>query len=215
MLKILQTLPPNYFNILKSYLQCRHLVVTYKNSTSPPVPMLSGVPQGSVLRPFLYTLYMADIPQSPNTALSTFTDDTAILSNHSNRITASTKLQTHLQSIEKWTRKWKIKINKEISKHVTFSVRRGSCPHLTYNRIVIPQADTVKYMGLHLDRRLTWNYHSIMETPGPQNQRLTLDHRQTLSTLAEQPTTNLQGNTKTGLDLRYRAMGRRLTNKYS
>ena len=33
------------------------------------------------------------------------------------------------------------------------------CPQLTFNQIVIPQADTVKYLGLHLDRRLTWNCH--------------------------------------------------------
>jgi hypothetical protein len=63
--------------------------------------MFSGVPQGSVLGPFLYTIYTADIPQSPNTALSTFADDTAILSKHFNPITASAVLQTHLQSIEK------------------------------------------------------------------------------------------------------------------
>jgi len=60
--------------------------------------MLSGVPQASLLGPFLYTLYTADIPQSPNTTLSTFADDTAILSNHSNPITASANLQTHHQS---------------------------------------------------------------------------------------------------------------------
>jgi hypothetical protein len=65
LLKIQQTLPPNYLNTLKSYLQSRHLVVTYKISTSLPVPMLSGVPQGSVLGHFLYTLYTADIPQFP------------------------------------------------------------------------------------------------------------------------------------------------------
>jgi hypothetical protein len=59
--------------------------------------MLSGVPQGSVLGPFLYTLYTADIPLSPNIALSTFADDTAILSNHSNAITATENLQTHLK----------------------------------------------------------------------------------------------------------------------
>ena len=64
--------------------------------------MHSGVPQGRLLGPFLYTLYMADIPQSPNTTLSTFTDDTAIVSNHSNPITASANLKTHLQSTEKW-----------------------------------------------------------------------------------------------------------------
>ena len=173
LLKIQQTLPPNYFNILQSYLQTCQLVVTYNNRTSQPVHMLSGIPQVSVLGPFLYTLYTADIPQSPNTALSTFADDTAILSNHSNPITASTNLQTHLQSIEKWTRKWKIKINEEKSKHVTFSLRRGNCPQLIFNQTNIPQADAVKYLGLHLDRRLTWNRHIYnygnTRTSGPKN----------------------------------------------
>jgi hypothetical protein len=54
LLKIQQNLPPNYFNILQS----RQHVVTYNNSTSQPVHMLSGVPQGSVLGPFpVYILH--------------------------------------------------------------------------------------------------------------------------------------------------------------
>ena len=51
-----------------------------------------------------------------------------------------------------------MKIN-EKSKHLAFSLRRGNCPHLTFNQTNIPQADAVKYLGLHLDRRLTWNCH--------------------------------------------------------
>jgi hypothetical protein len=50
-------------------------------------------------------------------------------------------------------------MNEEKSKHVTFSLRRGNFPLLTYNRTVVPQTDTAKYLGLHLDRRRTWNYH--------------------------------------------------------
>jgi hypothetical protein len=115
LLKIQQTLPPNYFNILQSYLQSCQLVVTYTNSTSQPVHILSGVPQGSVLGPFLYTLYTADIPLLPNTALSTFADDTAILSNHSNFIIATEDLQTHRRNLEKWTRKWRIKMRRNPS----------------------------------------------------------------------------------------------------
>ena len=84
---------------------------------------------------------------------------TAILSSHSNPVTASANLQTHLLSIEKWTRKWKIKINEEKSEHVTFSLRRGNCPHLTFNQTIIPLVDEVKYMGLYLDRRITWKCH--------------------------------------------------------
>jgi hypothetical protein len=102
---------------------------------------------------------MADIPQSPHTTLSTFADDTAILSNHSNPITASANLQIHLQSTEKWTHKRKIKIHEEKSKHVTFTLRRGICPPLLLNQTSITQADAVKYLGLHLDKRLTWNCH--------------------------------------------------------
>ena len=84
---------------------------------------------------------------------------TAILSNHSNPIMASAALQTHLQSLENWTCKWRIKINEEISKCVTFSLRRENCPQLLFYQIAIPPVDSVKYRGLQLDRRLTWKHH--------------------------------------------------------
>jgi hypothetical protein len=70
-----QTLPPVYFNILKSYLQNRYFVTTYNIETSPPYPVLSGVPKGSILGPLLYTIYTADIPHSDKTILSTFADE--------------------------------------------------------------------------------------------------------------------------------------------
>ena len=59
-----------------------------------------GVPQGSILGPLLYMLHTADIPQSPSTTLSTFADDTAILTTHPDPNTASAHLQDHLRDIE-------------------------------------------------------------------------------------------------------------------
>ena len=139
--KIQTALPLRYHNILRSYLQQRQLVATYNNVTSPPVHMLPGVPQGSILGPFLYTLYTADIPQAKSTTLSTYADDTANPSCHTNPITATANLQTHLRSIETWTQKWRLKINEAKSTHVTFTLRRGNSSQLYFNHNNIPQAD--------------------------------------------------------------------------
>jgi hypothetical protein len=73
--------------------------------------MLSGVPQGSILGPFLYTLYIADLSQSDKTILSTFADDTAIFTTDPDPTQTSENLQEHLLEIITWTRKWKLKIN--------------------------------------------------------------------------------------------------------
>jgi len=92
--------------------------------------MLSGVPQGSILGPFLYTLYTADLPQSNTnkTTLSTFADDTAIFTTDPDPTQTSANLQEHLLEIINWTRKWKLKINESKSSHISFALRQGQCP---------------------------------------------------------------------------------------
>jgi len=114
---------------------------------------------GSVLGPFLYTLFTADVPQQTSTIISTFADDTAVLSRHTNLNVAIANLQTHLDSIEKWTHKWRLKINQNKSTHITFTLRNGNIPQLYFNNTIIPQAETVKYLGLHFDERLNWKQH--------------------------------------------------------
>jgi len=117
--KIKQTLPSGYLNILKSYLSDRYFKVSLNNKTSTLLPMLSGVPQGSIMGPLLYTLYTADLPQSDKTILSTFADDTAIFTTNPDPTQTSANLQEHLLEITNWTRKWKLKINESKSSHIT------------------------------------------------------------------------------------------------
>jgi len=157
--KIKMHFPKNISEFLSSYLTNRKFIVKYKNFTSEPKLIEAGVPQGSILGPFLYLLYTADMPTQENTHISTFADDTAIISLHKNPSTASSSLQDHIAKLENWLSIWKIRINEQKCVHITFTLNKESCPLITVNGIHIPQHTHVKYLGFHLDRRLTWKTH--------------------------------------------------------
>jgi len=83
---------------------------------------------------------------------------------------ASLNRQDHLHNIEKWFQKWKMKANETKSSHITFTLRKGQCPPVCINQTAIPQVETVKYLGLHFDRKLTWIKHTVKK-------RKQLDHK--------------------------------------
>jgi hypothetical protein len=72
---------------------------------------------------------------------------------------ASQKLQTGLLAIQIWFKKWRMEANESKSIHVTFTTRRETCLPVDINNVQLPQEEDVKYLGLHLDRRLTWHKH--------------------------------------------------------
>lgn len=157
--KVKKMLPHCFLNILKSYLDNRSYQVKYNEECSDLHEIRSGVPQGSILGPILYLVFTADIPTNEHTSTATYADDTAILSTHTNPETASLLLQNHLHELELWLKRWRIKANENKSAHVTFTLRRETCPPVKLNDETIPQEDNAKYLGIHLDRRLTWQKH--------------------------------------------------------
>lgn len=117
------------------------------------------MPQGSVMGPLLYLIYISDLPSAENVLTGTFADDTAILAVADTPAGASGKLQNTLDDISEWLKDWKIKANETKSVQVTFTLRRETCPEVKLNNICIPQSDHVRYLGIYLDRRLTWTKH--------------------------------------------------------
>ena len=105
-------LPTPLFLILKSFLSNRTFTVRCDDETSDPHTIKTGVPQGSILSPTLYNIYTADLPQSINTTLATFSDDTAIITTNSDTTTAITYLQDHLTQLQDWFRLWKPNLTK-------------------------------------------------------------------------------------------------------
>ena len=68
-------------------------------------------------------------------------------------------LQRGLDFMEKWFHKRGFEINEKKSTHVIFTLRKQTCPQVTINNITVPKKDTVRYLGITLDRRLTWKQH--------------------------------------------------------
>ena len=103
--KLKKILPHTYYSILKSYLTKKQFMVKYLDATTTTFLIETGIPQGSVLRSLLFSIYIADLPISTEITIATFADDTALLASHADPIIASSNLQRCLDSMEKWFHK--------------------------------------------------------------------------------------------------------------
>jgi len=72
---------------------------------------------------------------------------------------AAHRLQMHLNKIQSWLKTCRMKANEAKSVQVTFTLNKMTCPPVKLNNDHLPQADEVKYLGIHLDRRFTWRKH--------------------------------------------------------
>lgn len=159
--KAKRVLPLNLYLLIRSYLSQRLFYVNCENEISSLHSIEAGVPQGSVLGPILYLLFTHDLPTTDGVLTGTFADDTAILTTAKDPVEASAKLQTSLDQISNWLKQWRLKANEAKSVHVTFTTRKDTCPQTRINNIMIPQSETTKYLGIYLDRRLTWRSHIL------------------------------------------------------
>lgn len=107
--------------------------------------------QGSVLGPTLYLLYTRDIPVYEETIITTFAYDTSILVRGRIIEESTNTLQTAINQINTWTKKWRIKLNETKSTHTNFTNRTIDLVPVTINSQVIPYSNTAKYLGMTLD----------------------------------------------------------------
>jgi hypothetical protein len=129
-------------------------------SSKFPRKMQAGVPQGSVLSPTLYNIYINDTPETPGVNLALFADDTCLYATERKEGYVLRKLQRGLDAIETWCECWNIKINEDKTQAIYFShrIRAPKCS-LTVNGRNIPFVNDVKYLGVIFDKRITWRLH--------------------------------------------------------
>lgn len=153
--------PDTYIHFLNSYLKERTFVVCLDGYTTKKFPILSGVPQGSLIGPKLFIFYMLGLPSSNSVKKFIYADDTALMfSSWSNkRIVKS--LNEYLSQIHEWCTKWRIKINADKSEAILIGQknknRNINPPELNGTKINWKPA--VKYLGVTLDQKLTYSKH--------------------------------------------------------
>jgi hypothetical protein len=154
--------PQNIIKLLHSYLTNRKFTVKINNTYSTLKTPLKGVPQGSILGPKLFTLFINDIPTFPQTKLALYADDTAIYAHSFNAQVANKQIQIHLDILTKFYTKWKININPEKTENIIFTKKFTNNKIFTpikINNTTITPTKTVKYLGMYLDTRLTHKIH--------------------------------------------------------
>jgi hypothetical protein len=120
----------------------------------------AGVPQGSVLLPTLYNLYINDNPQTIGVNLALFAEDTCLYATESKDGYVLRKVQHGLNSMSACCERWNIKISEDKTQSIYFSYQsRPPDSLLTLNGRNIPFVNSVKYLGVIFDKRMTWRLY--------------------------------------------------------
>ena len=156
----------NFLQILENFLSDRYQRVTLNGKTSSWQKIKAGVPQGSVLGPLLFLIYINDLIKDMRCDARIFADDTSIFKIVNDIQDAFDDLSHDLEVVERWGRQWRLSFNPDPLKppvEVIFSTKTKPPvhPELIFNGIPLSQRDEHKHLGLILDKKLTFNSHII------------------------------------------------------
>ena len=123
----------------------------------------SGVPQGSVLGPLLFLIYINDLVHGLKCQSYLFADDTSLFDASDNMYDSIPKLASDLSFISSWARKWKIKINAGKTEGLLINKKANPnyyvIPKINLNDCQVNFVDEHKHVGIWLNKKLDWKTH--------------------------------------------------------
>ena len=145
-------------NWIDFYLSGRRQRVCVNGTYSDWAPVTSGIPQGSVLGPVLFTIYINDLPDEITSDIYLFADDTKIFTEIKSDEDVQ-KLQHDLNKLQEWSNKWLLKFHPEKCKVLDISIR-GKLEYEYYlDDVKLSHTNTEKDLGVHIDNRLKFDSH--------------------------------------------------------
>jgi endonuclease/exonuclease/phosphatase family metal-dependent hydrolase len=137
---------------IEDFLTSRKQRVTVGEASSPPAEVTSGIPQGSVLGPILFLLFINDLPESVTSKLFLFADDTKIYA-----INDVQELQADLNQLVEWSKKWRLTFNADKCKHL--HIGRNNPEDLYLDGQHLNHVKEEKDLGVMFEDSLTFHKH--------------------------------------------------------
>ena len=146
----------------KNYLSNRTQYVTYHGVESQRQTISCGVPQGSILGPLLFLLYINDLSTVANACTSVlFADDTNVFITGKDVNELCTKLNNDLQIIREWLNCNKLSLNIKKTHYMIFTSKNKYVNDLDLkiSDTQIERVYSTKFLGVHIDSQLSWKKH--------------------------------------------------------
>ena len=145
----------------QSYLTGRHQLVVINGTASSILYLEAGVPQGSILAPLLFLVYINDITSNIESDINLFADDTSLLDIVDKPDSSSLRLNRDLETLNAWATQWLVTFNASKTDVITFSTKRNSIayPPLYLNNVELATVDSHSHLGLTLTKNLSWKEH--------------------------------------------------------
>ena len=151
----------NALKLFTNYLAYRKQYVFEKDDKSNLLPIKTGVPQGSILGPLLFLIYVNDFHFASNIfTFILYADDTTLLARLRD-FDNNNSIKDHLAEISNWLILNKLSLNSQKSKFMLFHkpLKKFTVPVVEINKIILTQTKEINYLGLSINHNLTWKSH--------------------------------------------------------
>ena len=146
--------------LLRSYLTDRYQYTKIDGNMSTFLPVTCGVPQGSVLGPFLFSVFVNDLPAVTEMETTLFADDACFSFGHLNLEVLELYVNNELKKISKWYSNNKLALNVDKSNCILIHRKKQKIKiNLVLNDVLLEQLEEVKYLGITIDEHLNWKSH--------------------------------------------------------
>lgn len=156
-------LPKHIYKVLKTYLLNRPQIVAIGTKNSDPRNIINGVPQGSILGPLLFSIFINDITHIKlKGKIQLYADDTVLKYSSRDINTIFQEMQHDIDLIANWFNTNQLDLNVSKTKYMFFTnckINMETIPILSYQNQTISRVNSFKYLGLIIDDKLSWSNH--------------------------------------------------------